>query len=174
MVRDLLRVRLREELGGTYSPGVNSFTYALPEERYRVLMSFLTAPERMHELDKELRKVLDTVRIGGASQAELARAATIQRRQLETALEDNSYWMRTIGLYDRLGIPLDEISTPYSGAVVTPQSIADAARRYLPDDLYIHITAMPKDSTSYPKPAVGSEHSAHHSGQLSPAPSGYR
>jgi zinc protease len=153
VMQDRLRVRLREELGGTYSPYVGSQTYALPEERYRVMIGFDAAPERMHQLNRELMNILDTLRARGVSAAEASRVATVQRRQLETRLQDDDYWMTTIGTYSRLGVPLDRIPAPYPERAVTPAELADAAKRYLPDDVYIHFTAMPQDSTSYPNPS---------------------
>jgi zinc protease len=143
-----LRIRLREELGGTYGVGIEGKTYLLPGERYRLLMSFIAAPERMKELNAALEGVLDTLRTEGATPAELTQVATIQRRQLETQLESNEFWMERIGLYSRLGISLDRIPAPFDHAM-TPAEFKAAAQRYLPADNYIHITTMPRDSSSY-------------------------
>ena len=151
IVNDRLRVRLREQLGGTYSPFIGSETYAIPDERYRVLIAFDAAPERMHSLNREMLNVLDSLRVRGVTAAEATRAATVQRRQLETRLQDNNYWMNTIGGYTRLGISLNRIPSPYSVRAVTPAELAVAAKRYLPSDVYIHLTAMPEDSSSYAK-----------------------
>ncbi|HEX6536669.1 MAG TPA: insulinase family protein [Gemmatimonadaceae bacterium] len=152
VVQDRVRTRLREELSGTYSPAVMARTYSLPDdslttEHYRVIMYFDSAPERMRSLYHELEHVLDSVRANGATPAELERAATIQRRQVETALQDNRYWLNAIGLYHRLGIALDRIPHPYDTTPLTPDELRDAARRYLPPDVYIHLTAMPRDTT---------------------------
>jgi predicted Zn-dependent peptidase len=116
-----------------------------------VLIAFDAAPERMHQLNKELMNILDSVRTHGVTAAEATRAATVQRRQLETRLQDNAYWIGAIGQYGRLGIPLDEIPTPYREGVVTPAELQEAAKHYLPNDVYIHFTVMPQDSTSYPR-----------------------
>jgi zinc protease len=151
VLQDRVRVRLREELGGTYSPFVRSETVALPDEHYRVYIVFDAAPERMHELNTALLAILDSVRGHGVTAAEAARAATIQRRQLETALQSNAYWMNAIVGYHRLGIPLDRIPAPYPEREVTPAELQAAAQRYLPDDVYIHLTAMPSDTTLYTK-----------------------
>jgi zinc protease len=151
IVTDRLRVRLREQLAGTYSPFIGSETYAIPDERYRVLIGFDAAPERMHSLNREMLDVLDSLRVRGVTAAEATRAATVQRRQLETRLQDNDYWMTTIGGYTRLRIPLDKIPSPYPEREVTPAELAAAAKRYLPSDVYIHLTAMPEDSSSYAK-----------------------
>ena len=157
-----LRTRLREELSATYNVVVFDRTYPLPKEHYQVLFGFDAAPERMRAMNREMLAILDSVRANGATEAELSQIATIQRRLLETQLQDNDYWMQRIGLFDRLHIPLDRIVTPYSDASMTPEALSAAAKRYLPKDVYIHIIAMPEDSTSYPKSAVGSDHAAHH------------
>ena len=151
IVNDRMRVRLREQLGGTYSPFVTSEIYAIPDERYRFLVGFDAAPERMHDLNHEMLNVLDSLRNRGVTPAEATRAATVQQRQLQTRLQDNDYWMATIGNYSRLGIPLDKIPSPYPEHVVSPAELKAAATGYLPNDAYIHFTAMPEDSSSYGK-----------------------
>jgi len=151
IVNDRMRVRLREQLAGTYSPYVSSETYAIPDERYRVLVSFDAAPERMHDLNHEMLNALDSLRMRGVTPAEATRAATVQERQLQTRLQDNDYWMATIGNYSRLGIPLDKIPHPYPEHVVSPAELKAAANTYLPSDAFYHLTAMPEDSSSYAK-----------------------
>jgi zinc protease len=151
---DWIRVRIREELAGDYSPQLRATTYQLPiegesGEHYRILGGFISAPERMRALWKEYAHLLDSVRTHGATAAELARAATIQRRQHEQALEDNAYWLSQIQLYHRLGIPFARIVNPYGGRPVTPVDLKAAANRYLPSDVYLHVTQMPEDSTLY-------------------------
>jgi predicted Zn-dependent peptidase len=116
------------------------------------MIGFDAAPERMHELNRELMNILDSLRSHGVSAAEATRVGTVQRRQLETRLQDNDYWMTTIGTYSRLGIPLDRIPAPYPERAVTPAELEEAAQRYLPNDAYIHLTAMPEDSSSYANP----------------------
>jgi zinc protease len=151
IVNDRMRVRLREQLAGTYSPYVTSQTYAIPDERYRFLVAFDAAPERMHDLNHEMMNVLDSLRTRGVTPAEATRAATVQQRQLQTRLQTNDYWMTTIGNYARLGIPLDKIPAPYPERAVSPAELLTAAKYYLPNDAYVHLTAMPEDSTSYAK-----------------------
>ena len=48
-----------------------------------------------------------------------------------------------------LGIPLDENMTPYPEREVTPAELEAVAKHYLPEDVYLHLTVMPSDSTSY-------------------------
>jgi len=152
VLQEHFRIRLRQELGATYSPVVESYTYMMPEERYRLMVYFDAEPRRMHQLNKELMAVLDTVRTHEVSAADATRASAIQHRQLEIRLQDNEYWMTTIGTYLRLGIPFDKIPAPYPEATVSPAEILTTARRYLPDWELFHYTMMPSDSTSYTTP----------------------
>jgi zinc protease len=142
-----LRARLREELGATYGVMAMDRTYSLSKEHYQLLFAFDAAPERMRAMQREMKSILDAVRDSGATEAELVRAAAVQRRSLEVQLQDNDYWMQRIGLFDRLGIPLDRIPKPYGSEELSPGALQAAATRYMPRDVYIQVTAMPQDST---------------------------
>jgi len=146
-----LRLRLTDELrelmGGTYAVNVLDETYADPDEHFRVAIGFDAAPERIDTMQAALFAVLDSVRAGGTTAAELAKVTAILRRTREVALQSNQAWLNTIELYDRLKIPFDRIITP---PVVSLSSadIQAAARHYLPPTAYILFTALPRD-TSY-------------------------
>ena len=141
-----LRTRLREELSATYGVAVLDRTYPLPEEHYQVLFAFDAAPDRMRSMQREMKRIFEAVRDSGATIEELARVEASERRQLETLLQENEYWMARIALFARLGLPFDRIVDPYEADGVTPAELAEAARRYLPDDVYISITAMPNEA----------------------------
>ncbi|HZS61199.1 MAG TPA: insulinase family protein [Gemmatimonadaceae bacterium] len=149
VLQDRVRVRLRQELGGTYSPIVSSLTYPLPRERYRVEILFDAEPKRLRSLNRELETLLDSVRSHEVSAAEAARASAMLHRRLETHLQDNEYWLTTIGAYARLGIPLDKIINPYPEAQVSPAELLAAAKRFIPDDRFLHLMALPADTIRY-------------------------
>ena len=69
----------------------------------------------MRTLWHEYVGILDSIRSHGASEAELTRASTIAKRQHETALQRNDFWMSAIERYDRLGIPFGKIVDPRRG-----------------------------------------------------------
>jgi len=103
----------------------------------------------MHQLNVALEHLVDSMRTHGVTEAEATRVATVQRRQLETRLQSNAYWAQTMILYRRLGISLDRIPSPYPEREVSPAQLQAAAKSYLPDDVFLHATFMPMDSTSY-------------------------
>jgi len=144
ILSERLRLRLREELSATYGVGVQDMTYPLPREHYRLLFSFDAAPERRHEVTDELFAVLDEIRTKGVTAAELERVKSIRGRSLEVQLQNNQYWMSRIGTHQRLGLPLDAIVAP-PRVEVTPEEMAEVARRYLPEKVYIHLATIPKE-----------------------------
>ncbi|HEU4588168.1 MAG TPA: insulinase family protein [Gemmatimonadales bacterium] len=139
--------QLRERMGGTYSVGVRDRTYFDPEPRYRLEFNFDAAPEQMDEMTDALLAVLDSVRTRGAPDAELRKAAAIQRRTREVALQDNHFWLGAIELYDRLKIPFSRIPG-IPTATVMPENVRAAAQQYLPTHSFIHLTLMPADTSA--------------------------
>jgi zinc protease len=145
----VLRLRftdiMRERMAGTYGVGVQEYTYADPEEHFRVLINFDAAPDRIHEMLDSLTTVLEAVRAADPTPEELRKVAAMQRRAREVALEDNHHWLQTIQLFDRLKVPFEHIV-----AAPTPVSAAEvraAAARYLPSTVFVHYTLLPSDST---------------------------
>jgi zinc protease len=141
---------LRERMGGTYSVGVREYTYFDPEPHYRLEFTFDAAPERLDEMTDALLAVLDSVRARGAPAAELRKAASIQRRTHEVALQDNQYWVQAIERYDRLRIPFARISELPTVAL-TPEEIRVAAQQYAPTKSFIHLTVVPADTSALAK-----------------------
>ena len=52
--------------------------------------------------------------------------------------------MSRIATHQRLGLPLDAIVAP-PRVEVTPEQMAEVARRYLPSNIYIHLATIPKE-----------------------------
>jgi zinc protease len=155
---DVLRLELtdvlRERMGGTYGVAVRDRTYADPEEHYRVSLSFDAAPERMDAMLDAFSAVLDSVRARGATPAEIAKVAAIQRRTREEALRNNQYWLGWIERYDRLDIPFDAILAA-PAATLTPADVRAAARHYLPASSYVQFTMLPTDSSYLVRDSTG-------------------
>jgi zinc protease len=146
-----LRESLREELGGTYGAGVGSSASREPRQEYRVSVEFGSAPERADELVAAVFAVIDTLQTAGPAQKDVAKVTEAHRRDRETALKQNGYWLGQLSTYDRLGWDPKLILT---GAQLidslTPQMLRDAARRYLRRDNYVRVTLMPEPGTVKP------------------------
>jgi zinc protease len=148
-----LRDRLREALGGTYGVSVSSFISRVPWEHYEITISFGSDPERVEELTRAVFEQIDSVRARGAPEEILARVHEIARRNHETRLRENGFWIGQIGARTRDEEPLASILTqPERVAAVTSQTVREAARRYLRLDNYARFTLLPEEGAAATTP----------------------
>lgn len=145
VLRRRLRERLREELGATYTVGVGYNLYVDPKLHYRVVIHFDADPKRIDALIPILMSEIDSVRTAGATPVELAMVSRIQQRSIETALQDDNFWVGAIQQFDRLGLPFDAIPRLYSKPLIASDEIRTAAQRYLPSNSYLQLTLLPTD-----------------------------
>ena len=144
-----LRDKLREEIAGTYGVSVQGRTYRLYDERFRVMINYQAAPESAFEMGKAMMGIFDALREEGATVEELERVTAIQHRLLETALQQNDFWLNRLELHERLGLPIDRIVAPYPEGgegrlTLAPSDLKQAAQAYLPENSYIHLAFVPK------------------------------
>ena len=145
-----LRERLREDLGGTYGVGVSGGLERDPYARYTFFINFGSAPERVDELTDVVFAVIDSVRAAGPSQGDVDKVREAARRERETALRENDFWMARLLSYDRLGWDVRMIDDAPLAAGLTPERLRAAARRYLDRARLVQVTLVPEAA-----PAVG-------------------
>ena len=144
-----LRDRLREALGGTYGVSVSSSISRVPWERYEMSISFGSDPERVEELTRAVFAQLDSVRTRGASDDVLARVHEIARRNHETRMRENGFWLGQIGARERDGEPLETIPAQAERLVaITSDEVREAARRYLRMERYARFTLLPESAAA--------------------------
>jgi zinc protease len=92
---------------------------------------------------------IDSVRTRGASDDILARVHEIARRDHETRLRQNGFWLGQLGARQRDGEPLESIlAFPDQIARVGSSAIREAARRYLQSDRYARFTLLPEEGAA--------------------------
>ncbi len=155
-LQDLLDIRLREVLredrGGTYGVGVSASCSHIPYSRYRVTISFGSAPERRGELIAAMWDVIDSVKAGVISDSNMVKIREMAVRGHETALKQNGAWIGAMQDADEDGRDQrDWLRAPEMTAKVTPAQIRDAARRYLNRNSMVTFTLLP-DTVQKPVP----------------------
>jgi len=141
-----VRERLREALGGTYSPDVSAGISRIPRPEYSVSVSFPSSPERADELVKAVLEEFAKVQANGVSDSVLAKVKEIHLRERETAMRQNGFWAGQILARDQTGEPLAAVlDYPKLVASLTSADIRDAARRYLDPKNYVRVTLYPED-----------------------------
>ena len=145
VLRLRLRERLREVLSGTYSVSVAGSADREPQPSYSIHISFGADPDRLEELTSEvfdeIRKLVDK----GPDQSDIDKIKEQQRRDRETNIKQNRFWLNQLLAYDRYGLDPRAILT-YNELIdeLTIADVQSAALKYLPLDNYIRVSLYPE------------------------------
>jgi zinc protease len=144
-----LREILREELGGTYSVGVG-YSNTQPQPGYGATsVQFGSAPDNVEKLVSAVMTELDRLRREGPSAEDLQKIKETERRELETSMRQNGYWLNSLDTLHLLGWDPLRITKRFERTeALTLDNIHDAFRKYFPPDRYTVVTLMPETSAS--------------------------
>ena len=139
-----LRERVREQLGGTYSIGVNARASSLPDDEYSVSISFGSDPSRTEELFGEVMAEVEWLRSGG-EQEYLDTAKELLRTEREEDLRENRFWLNGIRDVVQRGESLEEIIR-FNTLLdqLTIEQVAAAAQLYMTGDRYLRVVLLPE------------------------------
>jgi zinc protease len=139
-----LRDILREDLGQTYTVSV-SLSQALPQRGGgHIQVSFGAAPENVAAMTDRVFQEVRRLQQEGPSEDLTNRARESAKRNYETALQQNGYWLgrlQSVHLFGR--DPREIITRPARIDAVTPRTIQDAFRTYFPMERYTVVTLLP-------------------------------
>jgi zinc protease len=144
-LRIKLREALREDLGGTYGVGVNASTSQFPVEDYSLAISFGCSPDRVDELSKEVFNQIDSLKLYGADELVLTKVKETQRRERETNLKRNGFWLSVLQFYYQHGIEPESI-WEFDERVekLSTENIRAAAQKYFDMDNYVKVVLLPE------------------------------
>jgi zinc protease len=144
-MRIRLRDVLREELGGTYDVEVDAEPARDPRPRYSVSIFFGSAPARAEALERAVFALIDSLSRVGPTPQELEKVREIQRREQETRLRENGFWLDALAFSDQYGedprrIPdRDQLLGTLDAA-----TIRKAAARYLDATNHVIVRLQPE------------------------------
>jgi zinc protease len=143
-----LRDELREELGGTYSVGVG-YSNTQPQPGYGSMMvEFGSAPENVDKLVKVVLEETATLRASGPSEQEVKNTQEMERRDLETSMRQNAYWLNSLQTVHVLGWnPVRIAARMERAASLTQENIHAAFKKYFPEDRYTVVTLLPETAS---------------------------
>jgi zinc protease len=140
-----LRERLREALGGTYGADVGARPSRIPRQSYALTVSFGSAPERVDELTAAVFAEIDSLKASGPSAADLGKVKEMYLRQHETDLKQNGWWVGQLAAYAQHGEdPKLLLGYPARVRALTPETVRDAARRWLDRGRYVKVSLLPE------------------------------
>jgi zinc protease len=142
-----LRDVLREELGGTYSVGVG-YSDTAPQPGYgTTTVQFGSSPENAERLRNVVMTELDKLRAEGPSASEVDIVKETEKRELETSLRQNGYWLNSLQAVHMLGRDPRRIPQRIERTEsLSRENIHAAFQKYFPPARYTVVTLMPESA----------------------------
>lgn len=142
-----LREILREDLGGTYGVGVNASPTLIPAAGYRLSIGFGCDPDRVGELVQTVFTQIDSLKSAGLDQSYIDKVKEMQRRDHETSLRENGYWLSLLRrAYTYQEDPLNVLRFEKLLESLAVESVKSAANRYFDADNYMRMVLLPEES----------------------------
>jgi zinc protease len=141
-----LRDILRESLGQTYTVSV-SHTQPYPQRGDgHVMVTFGSAPDNSASMTERVMQEVARLQTDGPSPDLTNRAKEAARREYETALKQNGYWLQRLTSARLFGDdPADILTRPARIDAVTPDVLRQTFQRYFPLDRYTVVMLKPED-----------------------------
>jgi zinc protease len=144
-----LRDILREQLGGTYSVGVN-YSNTSPQPGYGVTsVQFGSAPENVESLTAAVMAEIDRLRREGPSAEDVQAVKEAEKNDLQTAVRQNGYWLNSLQSLHLLGRdPKRILERGQRTDSLTQENVHAALRKYFPNERHTEVTLMPEAKNS--------------------------
>ncbi len=140
-----LRKTIREDLGGTYSIGANPSYVRIPDQEYRITISFGTDPERVEDLVQVVFKEVEKLKTEGVSPEELNDFKKAEYRNFETGIKTNGWLLAQLAYkYQQDEDPRVLFDYVKTLERMTPEVLQKAAQTYLNTDNYVQLILFPE------------------------------
>jgi zinc protease len=111
-------------------------------------VSFGSAPENVDKLTTAVLENAAKLRDQGPTAEEVQKVQELERRDLETAMRQNPYWLNSLQTVHLLGWDPKSIARRLDRtASLTKDNIHAAAKKYLPAERYTVVTLVPAEGT---------------------------
>jgi zinc protease len=136
LLADILQMKatekLREEMGGTYSPSVRGQMTRQPLLEYSMSLIVPSAPENVDKLSTAFAEIITKVIGGSITDDDMLKAKEQRKKTMETQMKTNGYWASIIENQDMYGYNANLISTYFTRLIdVTKEEIVAVAKKYL-------------------------------------------
>lgn len=154
MLQLRLREVLRDDMGAVYGVGASGSLAFRPYERHSFSISFSSAPDKADKLTQAIFQEIAAIQSHGIDQDHLDKAKAAMRRERETNLKENGFWLAVLANYYRSGwdprdiLRFDELVERTSSARVQA-----AAREYLPTGRYVLGVLSPETAAAPAAPS---------------------
>ncbi len=141
-----LREVLREDKGGVYGVTVSGNPSKYPRNEYTITIRFGCDPERVEELIGAVNLQMDSLALGPADADYVGKVKELLRRDRETSLKQNGWWLSMFRVsYANGENPAEmlEYDTRIDG--LTAADIQEAAKAYFTRKNYVRLVLLPEE-----------------------------
>jgi zinc protease len=140
-----LRDILREELGETYSVSVRLAQSPPQRGGGHIEISFTASPDNVDKMIARVQQEVSRLQKEGPSQDLTTRAKETARREYETSVKQNAFWLGRLQSAKLLGRdPMLILSRLQRIDAVTPSILQDIFNKYFPAEKYTVVTLVPE------------------------------
>ena len=141
---------MREKMGGTYSPQINSSATKIPQAQYNITAFYGSSPDNAEALSRALFAVIDSIKRVPPAQGDVDKVKEQLLRVHETELRQNAYWMQTIMSRAQNEEDIAWVLAPYDAMIkaLTPAQVQHAAVQFFNMKNYVRVVLLPEG----PKP----------------------
>jgi zinc protease len=142
MLGEVLRIRLREilreDMGGVYGVSVSGTVLRRPRPEFAFSVSFGCAPENVEKLERAAFDEIKEIQTKGIGADYIAKVKELRRREHETSLKENGFWVGelarayTYGDDPKLIVDFDPLVEK-----VSSDRVRAAAKKYLASTQYV-------------------------------------
>jgi len=149
-LEDLLNIKLRESIredkSGSYGVGVDCNIEGYPKRFHRTQIGFGCEPERGEELADEVIAQIKKIQSEPISEDDIAKLKETARRERETNLRSNSWWLGKIEAVLVFTYQPLWYASDIEKAInwITVENIQAAANKYLNTENYVQVFLQPE------------------------------
>ncbi len=141
----MMRETMREDKSGVYGVGAGFMPTHYPTSKYTISIRFGCAPNNVDMLIATAKEQITTLKKEGPSAKNLEKVKETMRREFETNLRTNNFWISALNLYYSNGDNIKDL-LEYNKIVdsITPETIKALANKYFNDANYDEFTLYPE------------------------------
>jgi zinc protease len=139
--------KLREELGGMYSGGLNGSIQKRPYVHYTVSANIPCGPENVDKLTTALFDLIKTAQEKGVDQKDLDKVKETWKKQYKVNLQNNESWLSNLSnSFIDQNNPENILDYEQKIDALTVQDLQKAAQKFLSTTNYIKAVLYPENA----------------------------
>lgn len=140
--------KLREEMSGVYTVRTNASMQKIPYSAATLQIMIPCSPDNVDSLVNAAIAEIADIQVSGATDKDITKARETRRRQLETNVKTNNFWLSGIQRAILMGEDLSSITNEEFIEQITGEEIQRIANQYFTIDEYLKVVLYPESMKS--------------------------